>query len=266
MSSQPDFEAIAVRCVGMLAPSIYCRIYEIARSAGGLIVEVGTFRGAATVALALGLRDSRKPGRVISFDRGVSRSGVGDAEAFLGKVQRNLEFFKVDDLVELVVGDVSETAAVVPHDAEISVLMLDADGSIDRDIGLFFNRVIPGGMIIIDDCADIVKVKRVGFSTTKIDSKLRLAFLLLSYFKSKGIISEGTQIKHTYFGEKLRGCRDDKLDLKEILEVYRQLVFTSAETSPLQSARALSIELLKRISPRFTQRLRVLYRRHISKP
>jgi hypothetical protein len=90
---------------------------------------------------------------------------------------------------------------------------------------------------------------------------MRLTFLLLSYFKSKGVLSEGTQIKDTYFGEKLRGLPDDDHHAGEILEIYRQLIFTSANLSPLRTARVLAIRLLNRINPSFTQRLRVRGRR-----
>ncbi|HEV8392148.1 MAG TPA: class I SAM-dependent methyltransferase, partial [Dongiaceae bacterium] len=118
MPYKPDFDDIAVRCSGMLAPSIYQRIYEIARSSpGGLLAEVGTARGAATVALALGLRDSGRPGRVISFDRGRRRSGKGDPHRYLETVKKNLRYFGVEDLVDLVVGEVSETVHRVPESA-----------------------------------------------------------------------------------------------------------------------------------------------------
>jgi predicted O-methyltransferase YrrM len=263
--SQPDFAEIAIRCSGMLAPSIYQRIYEMARDAAGeLIVEVGTAKGAATVALALGLRDAGKPGRVISFDRGRQRSGRGDPHAYLEGVKRNLRHFGVEEYVELVVGEVNKTADVVPQSAEISMLMLDADGAIDRDLGLFFSRVAPGGAVIIDDSADLVRVHRVGFSTTKIDAKMRLTYLLLSYFKDNHFLSEGMQIKDTYFGQKLRDFPDGELNRDDILEIYRQLVFTSARTSALVAARSLAIRMLKKINPTLTQRLRVHARRHIS--
>jgi hypothetical protein len=201
---------------------------------------------------------------VISFDRGGPRDGTGDTEAYLQTVRQNLRLFGVDGFVDLIVGEVSRTVSAVPKDARISVLMLDADGSIDRDIGHFIGRVIPGGAIIIDDCADLVRLKRVSMTTVRVDSKMRLAYLLLSYFKSKGIISEGTQIKYTYFGEKLRGPPDGMLDLNEVVEIYRKLVFTSAAFSPLHTARRMAIRLLQRVSPTFTQRLRVLYRRNVS--
>jgi predicted O-methyltransferase YrrM len=263
--SRPDFEDIAIRCAGMLAPSIYERLYEMARdSAGDLIVEIGTAKGAATVALALGLRDAGKRGRVMSFDRGRERSGRGDPHAYQEQVERNLRHFGVEDYVELVVGEVNKTAGAVPQSAEISMLMLDADGAIDRDLGHFFNRVVPDGSIIIDDCADRVRVRRVGFSITKIDSKMRLTHLLLSYFKSNRFLSEGTQIKDTYFGRKLRDFPDGCPNPDDMLEIYRQLVFTSARTSALVTARSLAVRMLGRINPALTQRLRVLARRHIS--
>ena len=163
MPATPDFERIVFQCSGMLAPLSYQRIYEAAlRSTGDLIVEVGTYKGAATVSLALGLRDAGKAGRVISFDRGRSRyDGIGD-DAYLRMVKQNLRLFGVEDFVELILGEIPENASAVSEDARISLLMLDADGCIDRDIALFFNRVVPGGGIIIDDCDDRVRLRRTG--------------------------------------------------------------------------------------------------------
>lgn len=249
MTSTPNFKKIAIQCDGMLSPAIYQHIYETALiSEGGLMVEVGTAHGAATVALALGLRDSGRSGRVVTFGRG--RSEI---------VKRNLRDFGVEHLVEVVTGDVGETASAVLPDAKISVLMLDADGRIDRDFVEFFNRVVPHGTIIIDDCVDVVQLHRTGFSSMGIDAKMRLTYLLLSYFKSKGIISMGCQLRHTYFGEKL--CNSPyEFELAEILEIYRQLIFTSAKVTAPQGLRRVGLRLIKALSPALAQRLRVQYR------
>jgi precorrin-6B methylase 2 len=245
----PDFNKIAILCDGMLSPLIYRRVYEAAlHSGGGMIVEVGTAHGAATVALALGLRDSEKHGRVITFGRGASDT-----------VKRNLKVFGVEDLVEVLTGDVAYTASAVPEGTEISVLMLDADGRIDRDFLQFFNQLAPHGTLIIDDYADVVRVHRVSLSTVQIDAKMRLTYLLLSHFKSKGIISAGRQFRHTYFGEKLCGP-NYQFDLAEILEVYRQIVFTSAAATPLHTVRRMGLMVANAVSPILAQRLRVLVR------
>jgi precorrin-6B methylase 2 len=247
--SAPDFNKIAILCDGMLSPSIYRRVYEAAlHSDDGLIVEVGTAHGAATIALALGLRDSEKTGRVITFGRWPSET-----------VKRNLRIFGVEDLVEVITGDVGDTASTVPESSKISVLMLDADGRIDRDFLQFFNQVVPRGVIIIDDCADVVRIHRTSLSTVQIDAKMRLTYLLLLHFKGKGIISAGRQFGQTYFGEKLCGP-NYQFDLVEILEVYRKMVFTSAATTPLQTLRRLGLMGTNAISPALAQRLRVLYR------
>jgi predicted O-methyltransferase YrrM len=249
VASIPNFKKIAIQCDGMLSPAIYQHIYEAAlASEGGLMVEVGTAHGAATVALALGLRDSGRSGRVVTFGR--ERSDI---------VKRNLREFGVEHLVEVVTGDVGYTASAVPHSAKISVLLLDADGRIDRDFIEFFNRVVTHGVVIIDDCVDVVRLHRTGFTSMAIDAKMRLTYLLLSHFKSKGIISMGCQLRHTYFGEKLCNFPYD-FDLADILEVYRQLIFTSAKVTAPQGFRRVGLRFIKALSPAFAQRLRIQYR------
>ena len=265
-SSLPDFEDIAVRCSGMLAPAIYRRLYDAAFSApDGCVVEIGTAGGAATVSLALGLHHAGKSGRVITVDRGRPRTGGGDPASYRDHVKANFSHYGVEDRVELVVGEAAEAVKAVPASASISVLMIDADGAIDRDLRAFFNRVVPGGDIIIDDCIDLVRLHRTGLFGVRVDAKMRLTHLLLSYFKQEGMLSQGAQIKDTYFGKKVLDCAQADISADAMLDVYRQLIFTSGRLVPAFMDRAIVVRLMSLISPVFTQRLRVRNRRRIGR-
>lgn len=265
-SSLPDFEDIAVRCSGMLAPAIYRRLYEAAFAApDGCIVEIGTAGGAATVSLALGLQHAGKSGRVITVDRGRPRTGGGDPASYRDRVTANLTHYGVEDRVELVVGEAADAVAAVPASASISVLMIDADGAIDRDLRAFFDRVVPGGDIIIDDCVDLVRLRRTGLFGVRIDAKMRLTHLLLSYFKQEGFLSQGTQIKGTYFGKKVLEFPQGGISPDAILDIYRQLIFSSGRLVPVFMDRTIVLRLMSLISPVLTQRLRVRNRRRIGR-
>jgi predicted O-methyltransferase YrrM len=266
-SSLPDFEAIAVRCSGMLAPAIYHRLYETAFSApDGFIVEIGTAGGAATVSLALGLQHAGRSGRVVTVDRGRPRSGGGDPAGYRDRVKANLRHYGVEDRVDLVIGEAADAAKAVPASASISVLMIDADGAIDRDLRAFFDRMVAGGDIIIDDCVDVVRLHRTDLFGVKVDAKMRLTHLLVSYFKQKGLLSPGTQIKDTYFGKKVLDLPQADISTDAVLDIYRQLIFSSGRLVPVFMDRAMIVRLMSMISPVLTQWLRVRYRRRVGRP
>jgi hypothetical protein len=153
----------------------------------------------------------------------------------------------------------------VPADAQISVLMLDADGRIDRDFLYFLNRVVPNGAIIIDDCVDRVRLHAEGRSQYRIDLKMRLTYLLTRYMTSKGIISEGLILGDTYFCNKI--CTGMvTLNLEEILAVYRELVFSQSSMTPLSLMRERFVKVFAFVGPKLLQRMRVVYRRRIKPP
>lgn len=258
------FEDIVRQCDGMLSPAAYRRIYESAR-AGGLIVEVGTALGAGTVALALGLKDSGKQGQVISFDpmHGGPRRQISDTGKRMEHVRANLRHFGVEELVELVPAAIPEGVAALPEDTPISVLMLDADGRIDRDLLVLYERLKPGATLIIDDCVDKVRLHKAGATTYRIDAKMRLVYLLVQLLERQGFLIPEGQVKDTRFGHKPFG-ETKQLDPAEILEVYRKLVFTTARFSPLQAIRHRLIRMLEAYSPHLLQHLRLHKRRSIS--
>lgn len=255
------FEEIVFRCDGMLSPAVYERIYRTARR-GGIIVEVGTALGAGTAALALGLKDSHRPGRVYSFDPmagGPRQKHISGAARRTHHVRSNLAHFGVDHLVELVAATLPDGLNALPADEPVSVLMLDADGRIDRDLLALEGRIEPGAPIIIDDYADKVRIRRGNASQLHVDGKMRLTYLLVNRLIEKRYLGAGDVVGNTWFGEKLAG--GGIIPLADMLEVYREMVFTKAEHSFLDVYRRKAILTLERFNPHMLQRLRVWKRR-----
>ena len=157
----------------------------------------------------------------------------------------------------LVVGDIAETAEIVPQDSVISLMLLDADGHIDRDFALFLNRLIPGGAIIIDDCADRVKLRRLRRGSFAVDAKMRLSYRLIDYFKRKGAVSGGELIGDTYFGHKKCGP-GFAVNADEVLTIYRTMTYTHAET--ISTGRQSAIRAIGAVSPLLLNHLRAVYR------
>ena len=259
MRNPGTFGDIVETCDGMLAPQTYRKIYEMGLT-GGLIVEVGTAMGAATAALAMGLKDSGKPGRIYTFDpmSGGPRQHITDIDARVDRIRNNLAKYDVADLVEIVPLDLKSGLHILPTDQQIEVLMLDADGRIDRDLNLLNDRILEDCMLIIDDVADKVKVFRKN-GAMRVDSKLRLSYLLVDMLKKKGFITDGQLIAHTYFGQSLN-LRNFKESDSAVIAVYRELVFQDTHMPLFESIRKTSMRNIQSYAPDLAAKMRRVYR------
>jgi predicted O-methyltransferase YrrM len=210
---------------GMLPARVYRRIYETAAlCAGGAIVEIGTAQGAATIAIALGAKAGGKPFRIWTADpfRGSSRTELPAVEDNVARVRRGFEAFGVADRIEIVVG----TAADIVSSADprnIGLLMIDADGRIDRDFSLLHGRLAAGCPIVIDDIDDRIYVHRSG-SLLVVDQKHRLSHQLTERFVAEGLLVRQGKIGQT--GWFARGATDlSGAQIERIaLPAYRELV------------------------------------------
>lgn len=226
-----DLAEIRRRCHGMLSFAVYRRLYALATELGpGNVVEIGTAHGAATVVLALGMRAAGHAGTLYSFDQlqGGSRAKYGGYDDNLGIVKANLAHFGVDDIVRFHGVAATEAPRIVPEDSPIAMLILDADGRIDRDLLNFYNRLAPGAPVVIDDHVDRVRVQEVGPRSYRVDAKMRLTFLLVRAFVEQGIVQPCEQIDGTLLCRQ-HGPLPAQLDPAAILAAYRQLVFTDGE-------------------------------------
>jgi len=251
---------IRSRCNGMLRASVYRAIYEAGyQCGGGTLVEVGTAHAAGTISLALGMQASGHQGSIYTFDKiaGGSRDAFGDIETNRRIIEGNLAHFGVSHLVKLCIGDVADNVDKVPAHAPINLLMLDADGRIDRDFQFFFKRLAAGAPVIIDDVVEVVRVNRLNRKRYKVDSKMKLSFLLLRHFIHQGLITPGRVIGATYFGHAPDPAAKD-VDLEGILAVYRELVFSEAPRQGLGNHvwRGVSRAFLKRF-PKLHEDLRL---------
>lgn len=227
------FNASTVRnqCNGMLSERVYQRIYETARDApSGSFVEVGAAHGAGTVTLAHALRDGgRHNAKVYSFEKivGGSREKFGDFEQNRKIIEDNISKFDLTDTIEMIFGDVGAEHVRVAADEPISLLMLDADGRLDRDFGFFFDRLAPSAPIIIDDVSCHVRAKCLSktFEThhLRIDQKHRISDLLVGLFRHHGLI-EGEMVDSTFFGYKRGGMFAGPV-AAEVISCYHELVF-----------------------------------------
>ena len=157
------FDALSVKkkANGMLSIDVYQEMYFAAQKVieNSTLLEIGTAHGAATISLALGTNSKNK---IVSIDKisGGSRDRYGSLDENKKIIESNFRYFGVEKKIDFYVGTSSEIALLLDEKMKFSMLLIDADGAIDRDFELFYNKLLPGSSIIIDDYFDHVRIKK----------------------------------------------------------------------------------------------------------
>jgi phosphinothricin acetyltransferase len=143
--------------LSMLHLDVIVLIYHFAKTCAGQIIEIGAFTGAATIAAALGVRDSGKQKTVIAIEPGgsVKHKRLG-TKNILRDLERNLAKHGVSETVTLIKDYSFAPTAIstVEHalgPEKVGLFILDADGNVQRDIALYGDKLADGCWMIIDD-------------------------------------------------------------------------------------------------------------------
>lgn len=221
-----DFFEIKLRANGLLDPAIYRTIFLLSKNVDKNIIEIGTAHGAATIAAALGAPENTI---VYSIDKiaGGSRDDYGSLEENIKIISDNFKYFQVENKISFHIGNSEELIDKIPHGEPIGMLILDADGAIDRDFRLYFNILEGNAPIVIDDYRpEYIHAISTSKNTIFVDQKYRLTSYFIDYFEQSGLIVREKVIKHTYFGRKVENANFDvDSHIEEILKIYRKLTF-----------------------------------------
>lgn len=253
-------ERVRRRAHGMMPPEVYRALYERARAAdGGDLLEIGTSHGAATIALALGLEGSGGVVHTVDRMEGGSASWYGDRRHNEAVVRENLRAFGVEERVELVVGDVERVGPEVAGRGPFSLLLLDADGAVDRDLRLFYDALIPGAAVIVDDYDPRVKVERRGLRSLRVDLKHLLTHHLVDFYVGEGLLEAEETVASTFIGRKPADATGPvDFGRLDVASAYRKCIFVDAVLpGPFRTA----YQRLRRRFPRAALRAAELYRR-----
>jgi glycosyltransferase involved in cell wall biosynthesis len=230
------FEEIQRSAHGMLPIEVYAELFERGRSSkGGTFVEIGTAHGAATIAMALGAKLQPNPFHIFTVDRFSgkysSRTQFGDVEANIAFVKSQFQKFGVNDYITIVPGTVSDLMNL--HDVRsIEVLFIDADGCIDRELAVLFERLSSECAVVIDDIDDWVGISRAN-GLAFLDQKHHLSKLLTSAFVNCGLLREESHVCSTGFFRKGIARLDPTQISLAALPLYRQLVFADVGHLPI---------------------------------
>src|SRR5262245_36654004 len=141
----------------MLHLDVLILIYQFAKLCSGAILEIGAFVGGATIAAALGVRDSHQEKKLIAVEPGgsVKHKRLGSRN-ILRDLERNLAKERATSMVTLVKGKSfkPETISAVRlalGSAQVGLLILDADAAKRRDINGYRDKFADGCWMVIDD-------------------------------------------------------------------------------------------------------------------
>ena len=264
-----SFDALAVKkkANGMLSIDVYQEMYHLAQKVeqNTTILEIGTAHGAGAISLALGSQGKNK---VASIDKitGGSRDKFGTLEENKVIIKNNFKYFGVEKVIDFYIGTSTEIASHLPEELTISMLVIDADGAIDRDFELFYNKLLPGSTIIIDDYSNYVRIKK-DKKITRIDQKFKLTHMLVSFMEQASLLKKNKVIDSTYFGIKPQNLKDDvNFSQYDFRPIYRNLTFVNTQSSNFVSyIKANIIERISRItlrlSPKLYHRCRSIYKK-----
>jgi predicted O-methyltransferase YrrM len=151
-------------------------IYEASLSVSrGVYVEIGPAQGGSTLAIALGRHSAGRTETLYTADVFTESAALmsTDVRANVAVLRKNLAEYDLGEHVRVIVVPEEDVATIVPLDAEIGLFFVDADGALDRDFAQFYDRILPGGHIILDDCENKISDKYLGYSDEKLQKYVR---------------------------------------------------------------------------------------------
>ena len=141
----------------MLDIDVLVLIYHLAKICEGGILEIGSFLGASTVAVGLGVRDSGQTKKFLSIEPGgrLKDHRLASRNIFRD-LKKNLARAGVLDAVTLINGSSfdEKTIAAVKESTgpgEIGLFIFDADANVRRDIDCYGDRLADRSWVVIDD-------------------------------------------------------------------------------------------------------------------
>jgi predicted O-methyltransferase YrrM len=132
---------------GWLRPEDADKLDELARSASGPILEIGTYHGKSAILMALALRDAKRDTLLYTLD--VNRKAI---EAAAGEAWHR----GVADRIVFVRGALEAFRSAYPH-VRPALTFIDGDHSregVNRDLAVLESIVPAGGLLLFHDFAD----------------------------------------------------------------------------------------------------------------
>jgi len=129
-----------------------------------------------------------------------SMEKFGSKELNISTLKNNLKYFNCDHNTIVIPTKIKEAATQISNYGPLSLIVIDADGAIDRDFVLFYNLLKPGSYIIIDDYENS-KTLTPNSKNNPLGKKYT-TYLFVNYFLNEGLIEQKELIGNTIFCRK----------------------------------------------------------------
>lgn len=145
------------RSTSMLHTDVLVMLYAFASVVEGGILEFGPYVGGSTIAIAKGLRRSRRQVPFVTVEVGGRHDhNMIPSLDILADLRRNLAAHGVSDLSRIVVGFSNEPHVLAEIErtfgpAGLGLWMIDTDGQVGRDFRNCLRYCRPGCIVVIDD-------------------------------------------------------------------------------------------------------------------
>ncbi len=253
----------------LMSKEVYDALFDTAAALGPRhVLEIGTAHGAGTIALALGAISGGHDTRITTVDTLQALPDIPSSRARFGGpveneaiVRENFRRAGIADRVTLHVGRSDSLATVAPEEFAVDMLVLDADGRIDRDLALFGPRLAAEAMVIVDDIDGKVAAAMHG-GQLSIDLKHVICAKLTGRLVEEGYLRFERRVVDTSFFRAQDPTGWDYDRLQEIaLECYRELVFLEAPASSVMTSSLASLFQSTALLRPFYGSARAVYRR-----
>ena len=158
LRSHPLYSQMSgIKNISMLHVDVLLLLRLLSLSTRNGILEIGPYIGGSTIAIASGVRDGKSPA-FVSIEPGgkyLEHPEYPSAD-ILGDLKTNLRTANVSQYVTIIEGRSNDDAVRDrAHDllrkSGVSLLFIDADGEVGRDIELYGSLLKPGCFVVFDD-------------------------------------------------------------------------------------------------------------------
>lgn len=157
LARHPQYELIhRANEFSMLHEEVLALLYHLVALSRGRVVELGTYIGGATVVMARAAASHRRLPIIAVEPGGRQQHDTLPSQDILADLASNLERFGLRQHTKVLPGKSADPAIrqqvrEMLGPERISLLVIDADGSVERDIGLYRDLLAPGAILVLDD-------------------------------------------------------------------------------------------------------------------
>lgn len=144
--------------LSMLHTDVLMLLYHFAKYSQGMVLEIGSYIGGATVCMGLGALDNELNSGMVTIEPGGSYTWHPTVPTFniLDDLKKNIARYELDQLVTVLPGGSRDKPIIDAVRARaagsgIGLLCIDADGLVDADFAAYGDLLKPGAYVVIDD-------------------------------------------------------------------------------------------------------------------